>query len=115
MLTLEALGVRGSFATFPPELNLSELEGFTPSQPIQQVIWADCLRGLRASGRPDLARLVEPAVERGERRLASQGGSAAEAEAVAAQAQLAEILNSRSWRATAPLRRLGSRLRRPAR
>jgi hypothetical protein len=114
MLTLEALGVRGSFATFPPELDLSELEGFTPSQPIQQVIWADCLRGLRASGRPDLARLVEPAVERGERRLAGQGGGAVEAEAAAAQARLAEVLSSSSWRATAPLRRLAAWRRRRA-
>jgi hypothetical protein len=119
MMALEALDMRERFTTFPPELDLSELEDFTPALEIQQVIWEDGLRGLREFGRDDLANLVQPAVERGARKFADPALIAAQEEAATAQEQAAatrakldEILGSTSWRAMAPLRRLGVCLRR---
>ncbi len=116
MIALEALGVRSEFPTFPPELDLSPLEGFTPANRAHQVIWVDCLQGVKDCGREDLEQIVARVVERGEGHLADPAlleaqreAFEAKAEAAAAQAQLGNVLNSTSWRLTAPLRQLRER------
>jgi len=113
MIALEALGVRSEFPTFPPELDYSPLEGFNPANRLHQVIWIDCLQGVKDCGREDLAQIVAKVVERGEGHLADPAlreaqseADEARAEAAAAQAQLSDVLNSTSWRLTAPLRQL---------
>ena len=128
MISLEAFGQREPVQTFPAELDLDLLADFEPIQPIGLVLWEDTLETTRAAGRPELTRAVEPVVVRGRRALDLPASYRSrrqpeEAEpspvpadslagAAAAQAQLDTILSSRSWRLTAPLRRLGARRRR---
>jgi hypothetical protein len=128
MISLEAMGVLGRFPTFPGELDLDLLAGFEISQPIQLVIWEDLLDTTREAGRPDLERAVELVLATGKRALAlppsyrlREPGSApiqaerraeqAELRAAEAERQLDAIVSSRSWRISAPLRRLAERLR----
>jgi hypothetical protein len=121
-IPLEALGKRELFPTFPPEFDLGRFESFEITQPIALVLWEDVLATTRACGRPDLEAPVRDLVIRGRRSLGLPPSyrsrrSHAEAEPVApaaedgAQAQLDALLGSRSWRLTAPLRRLGARRR----
>jgi hypothetical protein len=112
MISLEALGVREQFTTFPSEFDFAELEGYTPFSVIQLVLWEDCLQGVEAAGREDLAAVVRPVVERATRSLADPALIAAEEEAAAAQAKLREVFGSTSWRLTEPLRRAGIAARR---
>lgn len=112
MLSLEALGVRQAFTTFPPELDLSPLDESEVEIQVQYVLWDDCLRGIEECGREDLARQIRPVVERASRRFADPALVAAREEAAAAEAQLREILGSTSWRITRPLRRAGRAARR---
>jgi hypothetical protein len=111
MLSLEALGARERFPTFPSDFDFSELEEYTPRGTIHLLLWEDCLRGIEACGREDLARVVRPVVERGTRLFADPALAAAQEEAAAAQAQLREVLDSTSWRITEPLRRATSAVR----
>jgi hypothetical protein len=131
MIPLEALGARRAVATFPAELDLELLAGFAVPSPISLVLWEDVLETTRASGRDDLTRAVEPLVVEGRRNLGlpasyrsrgAPGGLPSalketqlqlerrEREAGEARAQLQAVLDSRSWRLSAPLRRLGKRL-----
>ncbi len=120
MVPLEALGKRELFPTFPPQLDLSRFAGFEITQPIALVLWEDVLATTRAAGRPDLEAPVREMVARGRQALDLPPSyrsrrSHADAEPPApdaAQAQLDAVLDSRSWRLTAPLRRLGARRRR---
>lgn len=112
MISLEALGAREKFTTFPPEFDFSVLEEYTPQMKVIMVFWEDVLRGVEACGREDLARVVRPVIERGARNLADpaltaaqEEAAAAREEAAAAQAKVREVLGSTSWRATEPLRR----------
>ena len=114
MISLEALGVREKFTTFPSEFDFSVLEEYTPQMKVIMVFWEDVLRGVEACGREDLARVVRPLLERGARNLADpalvaaqEEAAAARAEAAAAQEKVREVLGSTSWRATEPLRRAG--------
>ncbi len=106
---LEALGVREHFTSFPPELDLDVFAEFTPTREIQIVLYRDLLAGLRECDREDLAARLEPALERGEVALGMKEREQAEDREAAAEAQLAELLGSNSWKLTEPLRRLGSR------
>lgn len=109
MLSLEALGVREKFTTFPSEFDFSELEDeYTPPAKIHLLLWEDCLRSVEDCGRDDLARVVRRVVERGAQHLADPALVAAQEEAAAAQARLQEVLDSTSWQATKPLRRARS-------
>jgi hypothetical protein len=126
MICLEAMGVRDRFTTFPSEFDFTVLEDYTPAEQIHLVLWEECLHGVEACDREDLAQVVRPVIERGTRNLADpaliaaqEEGAAARAEAEAAQAKVREVLESTSWRLTEPLRRAGvsarkmrSRLRR---
>jgi hypothetical protein len=119
-IPLEAAGKRQLFSTFPPEFEMSRVAGFEITQPIALVLWEDVLATTREAGRTDLEGPVVDLIARGRRRLGlppsyrsrrryEQDEPVRESEA---QAQLDALLGSRSWRLTAPLRRLGSRRRR---
>jgi hypothetical protein len=129
MISLEAIGVRERFSTFPPDLDLGLVAGFEVHQSIGLALWEDTLDTARAAGRADLERALEPLVAKGKRNLGlppahsgrrshrpppTPGSPHLDARAAPGSdaAVLEEILSSRSWRITAPMRRLGARLRR---
>nr|MBA3867153.1 polysaccharide pyruvyl transferase family protein [Solirubrobacterales bacterium] len=64
-LSLEALGIREQFATFPPGLDLDLLEEFVISQPIQLVLWEDALETARTAGRGEIERAIGGHLARG--------------------------------------------------
>lgn len=105
MLSLEALGVRERFTTFPNEVDFSELEAYTPPTKLHLLFWEDCLRGMEACDRKDLEHVVRPLIERGRCRFADPALTVTQEEAAVAQATLREVLDSTSWRITEPLRR----------
>jgi hypothetical protein len=123
ILSLELHGARQGVETFPPELDLDLLEGFELNQTISLVIWEDLLAAIREAGRSDLEPAVAAFVEKGRRTmgLAKTYGSRPSRDGVpetlsgvereALEAELATVLESRSWRLTEPLRRLGAKLR----
>jgi hypothetical protein len=94
MIALEAIGARGKVLTFP-ELDLRHFEGYSISTPLQITLWEELLETTRLAGRPDLEAPVAALVEAGRRAL---GGP---------EHELQTVLNSSSWKLTAPLRRLG--------
>jgi hypothetical protein len=133
MISLEAIGGREAIATFPAKLDLELLAEFTVPSLISLVLWEDVLETTRVTGRADLEGAVEPLVVRGRHHLGlpasyrSRGSAAglatglkeaqlqlerSELEAAEARARLSAVLNSRSWRWSAPLRWLGQQLRR---
>lgn len=123
MISLEAIGAREGVTTFPPELDLGVLAGTDLTQPIALALWEDLLDHVRDCGRTDLAPPLEEFVTRGRRAMGlaqsyrtrqsrhgrHEKGTGGELEA--AEAELAEVLQSRSWRLTEPLRHFGARLR----
>ena len=95
MIGLEAIGARGKIRTFPAELDLEPLrEEYRILTPLQLVLWEDVLQAVEESERADLAAAVVPLIEAGRQAV---GGP---------EAELGRILGSRSWKLTAPLRRL---------
>jgi hypothetical protein len=100
MIGLEAIGARGKIRTFPPELDLEPLRSCRITTPLRLALWEDVLAEVEESGRADLKRAVAPMVEAGRQVV---GGP---------EAELQTVLASRSWRLTAPLRRLGELRRR---
>ncbi|HET9198544.1 MAG TPA: hypothetical protein VFN92_09870 [Solirubrobacterales bacterium] len=114
MATLEAIGRLSEFETFPPELGPERLE-LLAAQEVQEPLHLDLIEEAQAAmkrrvDKPELARAFEKLVANGRRRLGRDDGpSEAEREAAATKAKLEEILASRSWRITAPLRRLAAR------
>lgn len=123
MVSLEVIGARDGVTTFPSDLDLSPLAEAELNQPIALALWEDLLDHVHDSGRTDLAPPVEDFVARGRSTMGlsrsfrtrqsrhgrRQRGTGGRLEA--AEAELASVLGSRSWRLTAPLRRLGDRLR----
>lgn len=69
MITLEALGARSEFQTFPPDLDLADVAAIEIKQVVLLTLWEDVLDVVRAQGRPDLEPAVEEAVEKGRREL----------------------------------------------
>jgi glycosyltransferase involved in cell wall biosynthesis len=65
MLSLEALGVRDLFTTFPSELDLGLVPDLEFDQRILLPTWEDALDTIRGAGRPDLERPVEALLARG--------------------------------------------------
>ncbi len=110
MANLEALGQLANFETFPHELGPERLE-LLAAQEVQEPLHLDlieeALAAMRRSGKPELVRAFEQLVAQGRQTLGRDGGPVAEAErrAEEAEAKLAEVLGSRSWKITAPLRR----------
>ena len=100
MIGLEVIGARGKIHTFPTELDLEPLRTHPITTPLRLALWEDVLAAIEDSGRADLRKAVAPMVEAG--RLAVDGPAA----------ELQTVLASRSWRLTAPLRRLGELRRR---
>jgi hypothetical protein len=100
MIALEAIGARKKIATFPAELDLRHLDGYAISTPLQVACWEQLLETTQRAGRQDLAAPVAAVVETGQRALSGP------------ERELRDVLGSRSWRLTAPLRRLGELRRR---
>jgi hypothetical protein len=123
MLSLELHGALQGVETFPSDLDLDLLEGFELNQSISLVIWEDLLAAVREAGRTDVEPAVAAFVEKGRRtmglartyrsRPSRDGvpGTLSGVEREALEAELATVLESRSWRLTEPLRRLGAWLR----
>ncbi len=111
MMTLEALAAREHFETFPPQLDTEQFAAYTPTQGIEVASFAEALAEFRERGRDDLVAVIEPVVRRGEAALGDPGLAAAEQRAEAAEALLAELAGSRSWRLTEPLRLTAARAR----
>jgi Glycosyl transferase family 2 len=65
MVTLEALGVRERFVTFPRELDLERVAAAHPAKRVSVTLWQDVLDAVREAGRSDLERPVARAVARG--------------------------------------------------
>lgn len=100
MIGLEAIGARGKIRTFPAELELGHLRDYRILTPLQLALWEDVLAAVEDAGRADLMAGLAPTIEAGRRAV---GGPAA---------QLQTVLDSTSWRLTAPLRRIGALRRR---
>jgi len=123
MLSLEAIGARRGVETFPPELDLDRLDELEINQEISLALWEDMLDTVRDRGRTDLEPAAAAFAEQGRRNLGlarshrsrpsrhgkPEAPSGVEVEAL--EAELATVLESRSWRLTEPLRRFGARLR----
>jgi hypothetical protein len=117
MATLEAIDRLTHFETFPRRLNQEHLE-LLAAQEVQEPLHLDLIEEARAAigrrDKPELARAFDAIVTRGRQKLGrDEFAPAAEAErrAAAAEAKLQEVLGSRSWQLTAPLRRLTNRAR----
>jgi hypothetical protein len=120
-IPLEAIGALEKFETFPPDLDLDLLSGFEVATPIALTLWEDVLATVEEEGRDDIASALEPMVARGRltlglpswhrnrRRRAPQAPTGVELEE--SHEELQRLLASRSWRLTAPLRRLGDAAR----
>ncbi|HKO39201.1 MAG TPA: hypothetical protein VJU14_12615 [Solirubrobacterales bacterium] len=110
MAMLEAFGQLQNFETFPRTLEREDLELLIPLEAEESAHinrYEEILELMRNSNKPELAQVFEEIVARKRRALA---GAPEEPEATA---KLEEVLSSRSWRLTAPLRRLrGGRGRR---
>ena len=110
MATLESLGQLQSFETFPHEIDLERLTAIVAELkiPVHLAFCEETLAAVRGSGQPELERALADLVAAGREKLGLAENEAGYAERRAAQAEekLDEILTSRSWRITAPLRRL---------
>jgi Polysaccharide pyruvyl transferase len=105
MAMLEAFGQLQNFQTFPPRLEREDLELLVPLEAEESAHinrYEEILELMRNSSKPELEQVFEEIVARKQRALDEEPE---------ATAQLEEILNSRSWKLTAPLRRLGARRR----
>jgi hypothetical protein len=123
MISLELNGALRETETFPSELDLDVLAGTDLTQPIALALWEDLLDHVHDEGRDDIAPALEAFVAKGRstmglsqsyRSRQSRHGRHANgtgARLEAAEAELETVLGSRSWKLTAPLRRLGAGLR----
>jgi hypothetical protein len=122
MVALEALGVRDRVETFPDELPLENVATFDFSHHTSISLWEDNLDAAREAGRSDLEAVIEPKLREGkaqlglppDHRVRSLPGPPSRRPAADGPAQrhgaatLEQVLGSRSWRLTAPLRRAGA-------
>lgn len=110
MATLESLGQLSNFETFPHEIDLKRVAGIVEELkiPVHLAFCEETLEAVRGSGHPDLERALADLVAAGREKLglAEDEAGYAERRAVQAEEKLDEVLASRSWRITAPLRRL---------
>lgn len=123
MVSLELNGALGETETFADELDLGVLADTELAQPIALALWEDLLDHVRDEGRDDIAPALEEFVAKGRRTMGlsqsyrtrqSRHGRHAKgtgAKLEASEAELERLLASRSWKLTAPLRRLGDRAR----
>jgi len=120
MITLEALGVREPFTSFPARLDLAPLTEVAVPNLLVLTLWQDVLDLIRERRRTDLEPPVAALVARGKRELGlpdsyrwrdSASGRLGSGERDELNARLNEVLSSHSWRITAPLRRAAELLR----
>lgn len=69
MITLEAIGARAEFSSFPSELPLDQLDAIEFIHPVSVAYWEDLLDTTRAAGRVDLEQAVEGVLAREKRKL----------------------------------------------
>ncbi len=69
MSALEALGARGAVTTFPPELDLEAIAALELRHPVLINLWQDVLDAARTSGRAELERALEQALQHSKRIL----------------------------------------------
>lgn len=122
MITLEALGKREPFSVFPSQLDLSPVADIAIPNVLVLTLWQDVLDLIRERGRTDLEPAVAAIVARGKRELGlpdsfrvrtgGPGDRLGETEREELRGRLETVLNSRSWRLTAPLRQIGRQLNR---
>ncbi|HEX6228493.1 MAG TPA: hypothetical protein VFZ41_03420 [Solirubrobacterales bacterium] len=125
MILLEALGLRPQIQTFPPELDPEPFATMPVGWKGALVFREDILDAVREAGRGDLEPFVEASVEGGKRKYGLPAdyqrrsrprppplNATAQTRTPSAEETLREVLESRSWRLTAPLRRAGAALRR---
>jgi hypothetical protein len=121
MITLEALGKRELFGTFPTQLDLAPIVDVEIANVLVVTLWQDVLDLVREQGRTDLEPPVAAAVARGKRGLGlpdsfrlrgAANGRLSIAERQELQGRLETVVGSHSWRLTAPLRRIAGRRRR---
>jgi hypothetical protein len=124
LITLEALGAREPFSSFPPDLDLAPLDDVVVPNVLVLTLWQDILDLIREQGRADLEPAVAEVVARGKqglglpdafRRRGAANGRMGAAERSQLQGQLATVLGSLSWRMTSPLRRVAAAARRVGR
>lgn len=107
MVTLEALGALERCSAFAVDLNLDQVASLPVHDLSLLSFWAQTLEFVRkCGGRPDLEEAVETCLARNRPQSKDE---------THVRAELEKILNSQSWRLTAPLRRLGGAARRPRR
>lgn len=121
MITLEALGKREPFETFPPRLDLAALDDVQVTNVLVVTLWQDVLDLVREQDRTDLEPAVAAVVARGKQGLGlpdsfrlrgAANGRLSKEERQELRGRLDRVLNSRSWRLTAPLRNVTRRLSR---
>jgi polysaccharide pyruvyl transferase WcaK-like protein len=110
MASLEAIGRLEEFQTFPSELDLERLGQMSSEVQVgpQLLFCEEALEAVRLRDCVDLERALSQLVAGARQRLGLDEDRLADAEqrAAEAEAKLGEVLGSRSWRVTAPLRRL---------
>ena len=113
MAVLDVLGVLGEFPTFPVALDLQALAGSTAKRVWHLEVLEEIAGLARERGREDVGAAAERALARGRAALLGDDAAvtAAVAERDALAAKLAVIEGSRSWRVTAPVRAVATRLR----
>jgi O-methyltransferase len=117
MVALEAVGALDRCPTFGAPLDLDAVAELELSDPDLLIWWGENLDLARRHGATDVAAAVEAclAANRPPPTDGSAELAAAEARAEALGRELALVRSSRSWRLTAPLRRIGSAARRVSR
>lgn len=121
MITLEALGKREQFSAFPPRLDLTAVDEIAIPNVLVLTLWQDILDLIRDEGRADLEAPVATAVAGGKQGLGlpdsfrlrgSANGRLSTAERQELQGRLETVVDSHSWRLTAPLRHAATAVRR---
>lgn len=116
MAALDAVGALERCPTFAEPLDLGAVAALRLDNPVLPPHWRGTLQLAREQdARPELIAAIEAALEVNEERNSEslEGQlAAAEAQAKALEGELRTVVSSRSWRLTAPLRRVGSTARR---
>ncbi|HKF83388.1 MAG TPA: polysaccharide pyruvyl transferase family protein [Solirubrobacterales bacterium] len=113
MATLESIGQLQHFETFPPGIDFQQLAAIIEEVriPPHLAFCEETLEAIRLRPAPDLEEALAELVASGRRKLGFDDDPVgyAERRASKAESKLREVLDSRSWKITEPLRRLTAR------
>jgi len=116
MAALDAVGALERCPTFAEPLDLEAVAALCLDDPVLPPHWRGTLQLAREQdARPELIAAIEASLEANEERNSEslEGKlAAAEARVEALEGELRTVVSSRSWRLTAPLRRVGGTARR---